>query len=208
MPLALYMNQRSKIKNILLLFYRWPWFIFAFSFLILFFQDKRFIPYEIFFLIVMNLAEFLNSLLGRIILGFADNFRHEFTTNPGGNYYVKTFVWLKTDFIRIFLISYMTIIIVLLFGFAVTYYGLYLLTEGFNIPQYQGNLWIVTIKYLITFIYFSIATFATVGYGDIQPTNTWTMLFTIIEIAFSVGILIFLIVALSNTFIPDEDRKK
>lgn len=86
--------------------------------------------------------------------------------------------------------SYINILIGLIMGFASIYYNLYQInTNNFRCNNHFG---------IIDSIYFSIITFATVGYGDIVPNSKITKILVSSEILASIFALIFLASAYIN----------
>jgi voltage-gated potassium channel len=56
----------------------------------------------------------------------------------------------------------------------------------FGQSSFQGNgLGADLLSQLITFLYFSVATFTTVGYGDIAPIDNTSRLVVVMQISFS-----------------------
>ncbi|MBT2291967.1 two pore domain potassium channel family protein [Paenibacillus albidus] len=67
--------------------------------------------------------------------------------------------------------------------FTIVYTSIYKL---FGQTSFQGeNLGGDLLSQLITFLYFSVATFTTVGYGDIAPTDNTSRLVVVMQISFS-----------------------
>lgn len=54
------------------------------------------------------------------------------------------------------------------------------------------------------FIYFSVGTVATVAYGDILPKNWLAQIASALETLFSMGVIVLLLFALSQTFTHEE----
>ncbi|USB32514.1 potassium channel family protein [Paenibacillus sp. YPG26] len=87
-------------------------------------------------------------------------------------------VQLKSTVIRIFSATVMCILF-----FMVVYTSIY---KTFGESAFKGdNIGDSLISQLISFLYFSLATFATVGYGDIRPVDDTSRLVVIMEILFS-----------------------
>ncbi|MCA1296035.1 potassium channel family protein [Paenibacillus sp. alder61] len=91
---------------------------------------------------------------------------------------VKREVSLKSAVIRISIAAMSCIVF-----FTVVYTSIYKLFKG---ASFAGDhLGEDTLSQLITFFYFSVATFTTVGYGDIQPMDNTSRLIVVMEIFFS-----------------------
>jgi len=59
----------------------------------------------------------------------------------------------------------------------------------------------------ITSLYFVVATLATVGYGDVHPTNDVTRLFTVVFILVGVGIAAAAITTIGSRYITRRELK-
>lgn len=91
---------------------------------------------------------------------------------------VKREVSLKSAVIRISIATFSCIVF-----FTVVYTSIYKLFKG---GSFAGdNLGEDTLSQLITFFYFSVATFTTVGYGDVRPVDNTSRLVVAMEICFS-----------------------
>lgn len=85
---------------------------------------------------------------------------------------------LKSAVIRISIAALSCIIF-----FTVVYTSIYKLFKG---GSFAGeNLGEGTLSQFITFLYFSVATFTTVGYGDVMPVDNTSRLVVVMEICFS-----------------------
>ncbi|WP_410771950.1 potassium channel family protein [Fontibacillus sp. BL9] len=91
---------------------------------------------------------------------------------------VKREVSLKSAVVRISIATLSCIIF-----FTVVYTSIYKLFKG---GSFAGeNLGEGTLSQFITFFYFSVATFTTVGYGDVRPVDNTSRLVVVMEIFFS-----------------------
>lgn len=70
--------------------------------------------------------------------------------------------------------------------FAVNYFYIYEISH----TNFQGNIGTTPFDIFISFLYFSSATFATVGYGDIAPMSSLAKILTILEILYSFFIIV------------------
>lgn len=70
--------------------------------------------------------------------------------------------------------------------FSVNYFFIYYLSS----KNFSGPVGENPIEVFISFIYFSSATFATVGYGDISPTSSLAKILTTLEIMYSFFIIV------------------
>ncbi|MGG3281688.1 potassium channel family protein [Paenibacillus solani] len=91
---------------------------------------------------------------------------------------VHQHVDMKTTLIRISVAAGMCILF-----FTMVYMSIYKLFGGVS---FEGkNLGEDMVSQFITFLYFSMATFVTVGYGDVAPVDNTSRLVVVMEIAFS-----------------------
>lgn len=56
-------------------------------------------------------------------------------------------------------------------------------------------------------LYFSVITLATVGYGDLHPTNSASKIFTIFYIFFGVGLASYIVYSFSRSIVEGRDRQ-
>lgn len=56
-------------------------------------------------------------------------------------------------------------------------------------------------------LYFSVATVATVGYGDLHPTNPASKVFTIIYIFMGVGLALYIFTTFSGSLINGKEKQ-
>lgn len=96
--------------------------------------------------------------------------------------------------------KYMTSLICLLIGFASIYYNLYKI-NSYNFICHNNHLGIVDS------IYFSIVTFATVGYGEIIPNSNLTKILVSTEIFVSIFVLIIIVSSYINKEIVQSKQK-
>ncbi|WP_136608426.1 ion channel [Paenibacillus dokdonensis] len=115
----------------------------------------------------------------------------------------KKKVYMKTLLIRI-----STAALACVFFFTIIYTSIYKL---FGHHTFDGeNIGNDLLSQLISFLYFSVATFVTVGYGDISPVDSTSRLAVIMEIAFSFITVAYALSMLSvfrRIFSPGPDDK-
>ncbi|EHB56917.1 MULTISPECIES: potassium channel family protein [Paenibacillus] len=115
---------------------------------------------------------------------------------------VNRHVDMKTTLIRISMAAAMCILF-----FTLVYMSIYKLFGGVS---FEGdNLGQDPLSQFITFLYFSMATFVTVGYGDVSPVDNTSRLVVILEIAFSfitVAYALSMLGTLRQIFKPGSDR--
>ncbi|GIP29901.1 hypothetical protein J23TS9_50310 [Paenibacillus sp. J23TS9] len=115
----------------------------------------------------------------------------------------KKKVYMKTLLIRI-----STAALTCVFFFTIIYTSIYKL---FGHHTFDGeNIGNDLLSQLISFLYFSVATFVTVGYGDISPVDSTSRLAVIMEIAFSFITVAYALSMLSvfrRIFSPGPDDK-
>lgn len=112
---------------------------------------------------------------------------------------------IPTNPFRTFTSKTITTILAVSFTYAMIYHTLFNINNAnFQIANYIPN----TIFYqrFIDFIYFSVVTFATIGYGDIYPSSTISKLFVVSEIFSGLIILIIGIASLSLFTLPKIQR--
>ncbi len=56
-------------------------------------------------------------------------------------------------------------------------------------------------------LYFSVITLATVGYGDLHPTNPMSKIFTIFYVLVGVGLALYVATSLSKSIIEGKERQ-
>lgn len=110
-------------------------------------------------------------------------------------------VRLKTTLVRISLAALSCILF-----FTIVYMSIYKL---FGQASFEGtNLGEDLVSQFITFLYFSVATFVTVGYGDVSPVDNTSRLAVIIQMAFSfitVAYALSMLGTLRQIFSPGPD---
>ena len=113
-------------------------------------------------------------------------------------------VRLKTTLVRISLAALACILF-----FTIVYMSIYKLFGG---ASFEGeNLGEDLISQFITFLYFSVATFVTVGYGDISAIDNTARLAVVLEIAFSfitVAYALSMLGTLRQIFSPGPDDQE
>jgi len=198
-PLSSFWNYSQDKLNGIIKFYRvWiyrqPILVLILSSLIFLTKNSNTIllTVEMYLISFLILSELLNLIFSRIILGCIDNFRTDFLLEPGNPEFL---VWNKTHFVEKFTFGAASFMVSSIIGFAALYYGLYCMEQT---TYFKG---ISTHGYhQLEFLYFSIITAATIGYGDISPCYGLPQLIAAFESVFSMGIIVVLIFALSNTF--------
>ncbi|WFB57751.1 potassium channel family protein [Paenibacillus sp. BR1-192] len=114
---------------------------------------------------------------------------------------VHQHVDMKTTLVRISMAAGMCILY-----FTVVYMSIYKLFGGVS---FEGeNLGQDLLSQFITFLYFSMATFVTVGYGDVAPVDNTSRLVVVLEIAFSfvtVAYALSMLGTLRRIFKPGDD---
>ena len=110
------------------------------------------------------------------IIGFVGNFIKLFNKNESN-----------------YILNFAKLIVALILSFSADYYCIYgLIPNSFNGISHSNNVFITYVE----FFYFSTVTFATVGYGDIQPLHWFSKLYVSFEIIISLSLLIFVFSAL------------
>jgi voltage-gated potassium channel len=114
---------------------------------------------------------------------------------------VHQHVDMKTTLVRISMAAGMCILF-----FTMVYMSIYKLFGGIS---FEGeNIGQDLLSQFITFLYFSMATFVTVGYGDIAPVDNTSRLVVVMEIAFSfitVAYALSMLGTLRRIFKPGDD---
>ena len=164
------------------------------------FPDRWMVSIDMGLIFLLMYSELINLLMARSFLGFVDNFRPDFEfdpiTFPGGS----QLEWSKTRFIRKFLFGIGSFLGASIIGFGALYYGIYI---GWGADSFS-DLPLSDVSPQFQFIYFSIVTLATVGYGDILPNSRMSQAAAALEVLFGMGVLVFLLFALSNTFSSED----
>ncbi|MFI2857885.1 potassium channel family protein [Paenibacillus sp. JSM ZJ436] len=92
--------------------------------------------------------------------------------------------------------------------FTIVYMSIYKLFEG---SSFEGtNLGEDTLSQMITFLYFSVATFVTVGYGDVSPVDNTARLVVTMQMTFSfitVGYALSMLGTLRQIFDPGDENE-
>lgn len=116
---------------------------------------------------------------------------------------LKREVSLKSAVIRISIAALSCVVF-----FTVVYTSIYKL---FGDGSFTGdNLGEGTLSQVITFFYFSVATFTTVGYGDVMPVDNTSRLVVVMEIFFSfitVAYALSMIGVFRNIFLKEKNAK-
>lgn len=177
-----------------------------------------FLPHPIFsyvdgaLVLAVIFTELADMLLARCILGFWDNFRLDFTftvfshvNDPRGLIPIS-----RVQFLAKFMLGIAFFLSTAWFAFACLYYCAYVLgppcvvgppcpdsaaafrnlLPGWQFPQ---------------FLYFSLVTLATVGFGDIVPNTLTSQMCVALEILLGFASIVFLFFTLSTTFTFDGD---
>ena len=153
---------------------------------------------QLFFLKLVDL------ILARSIFGFWDNFRLDFTFTVFGRQGTNAEVLpiSRAHFLSKFMIRIALFLFTARFAFARIYYRLYMLSLDEHVRAFNGLVdqgWV-----FVQFLYFSLVTMATVGFGEIHPTSVAAQVCVTFEILFSLVTIVFLLFALSNTFSYDN----
>ena len=141
------------------------------------------------------MAELVDLLTARAILGFVDNFRQDFEVNPVDFYKSDLMRWSKTRFIGRFVLGIAVFLGSSVLGFASLFWGVYVVWGEICFRNLLPNA-----LPQLQFIYLSIITAATVGYGDISPACGISQTVAALECIFTMSVIVALLFALSNTF--------
>lgn len=140
-------------------------------------------------------AVILLFVLGSVVFYILYIFREIAKSAP------KREVGLKSAVIRISIAAFSCVVF-----FTVVYTSIYKL---FGEGSFAGdNLGEGTLSQFITFFYFSVATFTTVGYGDVMPVDNTSRLVVVMEIFFSfitVAYALSMIGIFRNIFLKEEN---
>ena len=151
-------------------------------------------------------AELADMLLARCILGFWDNFRLDFTFSAFShvNDQHGSIPISRVQFLGKFMLGIGFFLFTAWFAFGCLYYCAYVLgppeqDQGAAFRNLLPN-WLFP-----QFLYFSLVTLATVGFGDIVPNTLSTQMCVALEILLGFTSIVFLFFTLSNTFTFDEN---
>jgi hypothetical protein len=158
-------------------------------------------PYLIFCIILMTTGIILQAsilLMNNLKMGFVNNYHLSiFSSLDKDNVpiYTLSVRSLLKYFLEVFGRNFASIII----GFAGIYSALYFLNGSFrNIESHSAFFrW-------AEFIYFSIASISTTGYGDISALNVLNKLFCSLEIIIGLLFITILVLAFSTTHSPEK----
>lgn len=163
-------------------------YAYAVAFMLTSLPDERFSLIEIGLTLGLMFLELIDILCARAIRGFADNFRCDFSTNPAESHRIDA-RWAKTKFLGKFMLGQVSFCPLLQLVLGVFYCSIY---DKFGSNSFVGLLNDGTPVWL-QLMYFSIATVATVGYGDIHPGIGVAQALVALEILFGMAVVIFLL---------------
>ena len=133
-------------------------------------------------------VQVVQALVSRLKFGFCDIFfRRISITGDNTPRVTKVTQQQNTRYLVLFFVF---LIITVTVGYA----GVYLTLCNINPCSFTGS-----IHGMVDCFYFSVVTFATVGYGDISPASTLARLTTVSEIFVSMSCVVLLILAYSMT---------
>jgi hypothetical protein len=152
-------------------------------------------------------VQMAQTILSRITFGSADKYlRHWFTEIQWHDRDKKLPVIPKRVALMdmsLFLLGFSVLAII---GYSGAYYAINLIDSN----SFKGAICLLhpksfagAINDILNWLYFSTATFATVGYGDISPLSTVARLLAVTQISVSVGTFVMLINTYSMT--PDTE---
>lgn len=133
--------------------------------------------------------------LRRLFLGFADNFREDFERQPVEFYAQEKYKWSTSEFIYKNVLAIVCFLISSIIGFYALFCGIYRMNEQSFLFDVSVN----EINYLVQLAYFTIVTFATVGFGDIKPSSALAQIAVSLEILYAIGVIVLFLFVLSNT---------
>ncbi|MGA2864924.1 MAG: ion channel [Verrucomicrobiota bacterium] len=163
-------------------------------------RELSIIRVNLFFIVSLVSLELAGLFAARVVMGFADNFRWDFDIDPIRYHLRKKYQWSRADFVTRFVGGIGIFVASSVLGFAAVYYGLCCLH-----PEGCFCCVLTSSRDLLQFLYYSISTIGTWGYGNIQPTYWTTQLVSSLEVVFGVGVFVFFLFALSQTFSSAED---
>ena len=186
--------------------YRQPTLVTSLSFLMvslfLLFPDQinQSIPFGLaiagmFTVLVLMFFELGYLFLRRLLLGFADNFREDFERQPVEFYAQEKYKWSTSEFIYKNVLSIVCFLVSSIIGFYALFFGIYRMNEQSFLFDVCTN----RIHYMVQLAYFTIVTFATVGFGDIKPSSALAQTAVSLEILYAIGIMVLFLFMLSNT---------
>jgi hypothetical protein len=177
---------------------RQPSLVVLVAVLLIFIPQHSFVRLEIFALLLLMFLELADVLCARAVLGFTDNFRPDFTFDPAN--LQEDIHPSKTDFMGKFIIGMSAFVAAAVIGFTGIYNGMYFLWGSHAVAGNIRPEWPV-----VQMLYFSVITMTTIGFGDVYPMHPSVQILAACEAVFGTSVLVFMLFALSNTFIPDGD---
>ena len=143
-------------------------------------------------LIIFELSYFLSR---RIVLGSADNLREDFETKPVQYLGKDVYTWTIDEIVYKLTFGLVVFLASSIIGFFSVYNGILALDSDSFVLCCDGKINCIIIKLM----YFTLTTFATVGYGDIRPITLMAHFIVTLEVLFGIGCIIIFLFVLSNT---------
>ena len=163
-------------------------------------DDSIYLPFDIILEWIGILVGVASLAIDRAKLGFFENFRPILAANPQQ----REIAWTVSESVWQFTCEFMGTWVVTVIGFAAIFYGIHThlgADVAFNwshgCPETLDYLW-------LRFLYYSIVTIATVGYGDISCRDAWAVAATGTEIVTGFLLIVILVFSFTANMKPDD----
>jgi hypothetical protein len=187
------------------LVFRWPVLMSAQALLILFKQQHAVTIAGCVLLVAGIWSELVQRFLFRLRLGYLDTYIRKIgSASLVGQSSPEISTLRDLDLVADFLLLFGRLVVVVILGYSAVYSAIEL---NLNPGSFTGDLGVGP-HVILSLLYFSVVTLATVGYGDIVPRTDMARMLVSTEMLSGFVLLILLIAAFSITASPPRGSKK